>query len=114
MTQEHLQQIKERAEYIKGRSPDGPTGELICSQDVPALLAHINQLEVDLAETERDTKRMDWLEKQSDGSSWIISGTGDREFMFSLRNSRQDLSHSPNARSTARAAIDAAMKEETK
>lgn len=69
----------------------------------PARIGTLEEMKVD-----RDRERLDWLEKQSDGSSWVArqSNTGRG---FRLHNTGRDDSWNDKCRGTAREAIDAAM-----
>ena len=64
----------------------------------------------ELEELRKDKERLDWLEKQSDGSSCIArqSNTGRG---FRLHNTGEDSSYWSLARNTFRAALDVQRKE---
>jgi hypothetical protein len=69
----------------------------------------LTRLRAENEELRKDKERLDRLESKSDGSSWIVEDDG---YRFALVLTRRDMSYHPDARSTARGAIDAAMQTE--
>lgn len=61
-----------------------------------------------IAELEKDEKRLDWIESQSDGSAWIARSST-RGSGYRIHNTGKWFTDDPNARGTAREAIDQAM-----
>lgn len=87
-------------------------------QSIPALQQRVSELESEqarllqkLSVSEADTKRLDWLESKSDGSSWVARQSNHGRG-FRLHNTGEDSSHWYLARGTARAAIDVALHQE--
>jgi hypothetical protein len=69
---------------------------------------HVLTLRAENEELRKDKERLDRLESKSDGSSWIVEDDG---YRFALVLTRRDMSYHPDARSTARGAIDAMQTE---
>jgi hypothetical protein len=82
----------------------------ICDQR-DSYRAECDRLRAENAELRKDKERLDWLERKSDGSSWIVEDDG---YRFALVLTRRDMSYHPDARSTARKAIDAMQTEKEK
>lgn len=58
-----------------------------------------------------DTQRLDWIEKQTDGSFWVARKST-KLHSFRLYNAPHNYIHTSDYRESVRAAIDAAMKIE--
>jgi 1,4-alpha-glucan branching enzyme len=105
-TQEIMQKINELTPQVTGKSTD-PDWFLL-RQHFEFKEAELTRLRAENAELRRDKERLDRLESKSDGSSWIVEDDG---YRFALVLTRRDMSYHPDARSTARRAIDAMQTE---
>jgi hypothetical protein len=82
----------------------------ICDQR-DSYRAECDKLREENKKLREDKERLDWLERKSDGSSWIVEDDG---YRFALVLTRRDMSYHPDARSTARKAIAAMQNEKEK